>query len=224
MIVQDVVNAVSIDTRRVLANSGDDAQTIMGWVDRVHKDVLHTSLYVNQNLNAVSLTTSAGVNTYTLTPPTPIRRIVSIYDTTFNLSLTPSDVELDLPTPTQAHVDESAGRSFSQIQQAQALPHQVYKFGGLPEYFRFMAPSTLRLRPAPSTAAYVSTLNITYEQLVTTLSSLTSSLIVPDDGKDVIIAGVNWMAMAYIGRPQEAMSWFQLYQQLKGGDRTGVIR
>jgi hypothetical protein len=220
MIVQDIVNAVSIDTRQVLTPSGNDANVIMSWVDRVHKDVLHSTLYVNQNLNTTSVTTQVGVNSYTLAPPTAIRRIVSIYDTTFNLSLTPSDVDLDQPSPTQSNANEQQGRPAMQS----PLPHQAYKFGGTPEYFRFLAPNVLLIRPAPPSDAWVSTLNITYEELVTNLVNLTDVLIIPDDGKDVVVAGVNWMAMAYIGRQQEAMSWFQLYQQLKSGSRTGVIR
>jgi hypothetical protein len=220
MIVQDIVNAVSVDTRQVLSNSGNDAITIMGWVDRVQKDVLHTTLYINQNLANVQVATTAGTNAYTLAPPTAIRRIVSIFDLTFNQSLTPSDVDLDQPSPNAAQANDSQGHPPLQ----NPWPHQAYKFGGTPEYFRFIAPNTLIIRPAPPSAGYLSTLSVTYEQLVSTLSSLTASLIIPDDGKDVMCAGVNWLAMAYIGRQQEAMSWFQLYQQLKAGNRTGVIR
>jgi len=220
MIVQDIVNAVSTDTRQVLSPSGNDAVTIMGWVDRIHKDVLHSTLYVNQNIGTTAITTTAGINAYTLTPSSPIRRIIAVYDTTFSMSLTPADVDLDQPTPTSSQVDDSQGRPSVQA----PLPHQVYKFGGTPEYFRFLAPSTLVIRPAPLSAAYTSTLRLHYEQLVTTLNTLSAPLIVPDDGKDVVVAGVNWLAMSYIGRPQEAMSWFQLYQQLKMGNRTGVIR
>lgn len=221
MIVQDIVNAVSTDTRRVLDTSGNDANVIMNWVDRVHKDVLHSSVYVNQNLASTQITTAINTNAYTLTPQN-IRRIVSVFDLTFNMSLTPSDVDLDGPPPTAARVSETQGRP--EATAVGPLPHQAYKFGGTPEYFRFIGPTTLVVRPAPTSSSYVSTLSVVYEQLVATLSSLTAPLLVPDDGKDVVIAGVNWMAMAYIGRPQEAMSWFQLYQQLKSGDRLGVIR
>lgn len=220
MTVQDIVNAVSTDTRQVLSASGNDANVIMSWVDRVHKDVLHSTLYVNQNLATTQVSTAVGTNSYTLSPLTAIRRVVSVYDLTFNLSLTPSDVDLDQPSPTAARVNDEGGRPISQV----PWPHQVYKFGGTPEYFRFIAPNTLVVRPAPSISSYVSTLSLTYEEQVSTLSTLTAELIVPDDGKDVVVAGVNWMAMAYIGRSQEAMSWFQLYQQLKMGNRTGVIR
>src|SRR5882762_4818484 len=100
MNVQDIVNAVSIDTRQVLSPSGNDANVIMSWVDRVHKDVLHSSLYINQNLATTSIGTVIGTNAYTLSPITPIRRIVSVYDVTFNQALTPSDVDLDQPSPT----------------------------------------------------------------------------------------------------------------------------
>lgn len=220
MIVQDIVNAVSTDTRQVLNSAGNDANVIMNWTDRVHKDVLHTTLYVNQNLNTTSISTAVGQASYQIAPPTSIRRIVGIYDTVFNLSLTAADVDIDLPTPTQSNVEEGQGRPTAATPQ----PHQAYKFGGCPEYYRFLAPTTLLIRPAPATSGYLSTLNIVYEQLVSTLLLLTQELIVPDDGKDVIVAGVNWLAMSYIGRQAEAASWFQLYQQLKMGNRTGVIR
>jgi hypothetical protein len=222
MIVQDIINAVSIDTRQVLTNSGNDAFVILNWVDRVHKDVLHTTLYANQNLATTSFTTTVGQTNYTLTPTTAIRRIVSIYDSTFNMSLTPADIDLDSPSPVQTRVNEEAGRPSAAINQPQ--PYAAYHFGGTSEYYRFIAPATLLVRPAPSTTAFVSTLNIVYEQLISTLSSLSAPLIVPDDGKDIVVAGVNWMAMAYIGKSQEAASWFQLYQQLKQGNRTGVLR
>jgi hypothetical protein len=222
MIVQDIVNAVSTDTRQVMNASGNDANVIMNWVDRVQKDVLHTTLYANQNIASTQVTTVVGQNAYTMSPPSAIRRIISIFDLTFNMSLTPSDVDLDSPTPVATRVNEEAGRSSSQINQPH--PSEAYRFGGTAEYFRFIGPNTLVIRPAPATPGYVATLSVVYEQLVPTLSSLTAALIVPDDGKDVVCAGVNWMAFAYIGRQQEAASWFQLYQQLKQGNRIGVLR
>lgn len=222
MTVQDIINSVSIDTRQVLTAAGNDANVILNWVDRVQKDVLHSSLYVNQNLATTQVTTAVGTNAYSLTPPTNIRRIVGVFDLTFNMSLKPSDADLDQPSPTAAAADESQGRPF--MTAVSMPPHQAYQFGGLPEYFRFIAPVTLIIRPAPATAAYVSTLSVTYEKQVANLVNTTDVLAVPDDGKDVIVAGVNWMAFAYIGRAQEAAAWFQLFQQLKGGTRTGVIR
>lgn len=222
MIAQDIITAVSVDTRQVLNSTGQDATTILGWIDRVHKDVLHTSVYTNQNLATTSITTAASVTNYSLTPSTPIRRLVSAYDATFNMVLTPADVDLDSPSPVTTRVAEEQGRPTATINMP--LPDTVFKFGNTPEYYRFIAPTTFLIRPAPPTIAFVSTINIVYEQLVQTINNTTASLIVPDDGKDVMVAGVNWMAMAYIGRPQEAMSWFQLYQQLKQGNRTGVIR
>jgi hypothetical protein len=222
MVAQDIVNAVSTDTRQVLGSSGNDANVILNWIDRVQKDVLHTTLYINLNMATTSISTAIGVNSYSLSPPTPIRRVVSIYDQTFNMSLKPADADIDQPSPTQSNVDESQGRAISTS--VPVSPHQAYKFGGTPEYFRFVAPTTLLIRPAPPLPGFLSTLSVTYEQLITTITNLNTELIVPDDGKDVMCAGVNWLAMAYIGRAQEAMSWFQLYQQLKAGNRVGVMR
>lgn len=221
MEVQDIVNSVSTDTRQLLANSGNDANTIMGWCDRIQKEILHTSNYITFNLGTTSVTTSVGTTSYTLSPPTTIRRLVSVYDTTFNRVLTPSDV-ISNPSPVAAKVEESRGEPYQQV--AIPRPHEVFRYGGTPEYYRFIAPTTFVVTPAAIATAYTSTLSITYEQLISTLTSLTTVLTVPDDGKDMFCAGVNWLAFAYIGKPQDAMAWFQLYQQLKAGERVGVMR
>jgi hypothetical protein len=45
MTVQDIVDSSSTDFRSVLANTGADAGLFVSWVDRIHKDALHTSIY-----------------------------------------------------------------------------------------------------------------------------------------------------------------------------------
>lgn len=221
MIVQDIINAVSVDTRQVINSTGNDAITVLGWVDRIHKEVLHTSNYITFNMNTTQVSTTVGTTTYTLTPPTPIRRLVSVYDTVFNRVLTPSDV-ISNPSPVAARAEESRGEPYQQVAMPRA--HEVFRYGGIPEYYRFIAPSTFVVTPAAIGTLYTSTLGITYEQLVTTLLNTTSVLLIPDDGKDVIVAGVNWLASVYIGRQAEIQMWFQVYQQLKTGERVGVMR
>lgn len=221
MIVQDIINSVSTDTRQVLNSTGNDDTTMITWVDRIHKEVLHTSNYITFNMNSTQVTTTVNTTTYTLSPPTSIRRLVSVYDITFNRVLTPSDV-ISNPSPIAARVEEAKGEPYQQVANPRAF--EVFRYGGTPEYYRFIAPATFVVTPAAIGTAYTSTLGITYEQLVQTLQTSTAPLIVPDDGKDVMCAGVNWLATLYIGRTQEAGAWLQLYQQLKAGERVGVMR
>lgn len=45
------------------------------------------------------------------------------------------------------------------------------------------------------------------------ISSLTQVLQIPDDYKDVVVAGTNWLTNTFLDRPAQAMTWYQTYQK-----------
>lgn len=51
-----------------------------------------------------------------------------------------------------------------------------------------------------------------YFQLRLPVLDVGQILQIPDDYRDVVIAGVNALAFSYLTRPQEAMKWYQLYK------------
>lgn len=51
-----------------------------------------------------------------------------------------------------------------------------------------------------------------YFRLRQPVSSAAQILQIPDDYRDVIIAGVNALAFGYLTRPQESMRWYQIYK------------
>lgn len=52
------------------------------------------------------------------------------------------------------------------------------------------------------------------------LTSTSQVLLLPDRYKEVLVAGVNWYALQFIGRQQEAMVWIQRFME----GRVGMIR
>jgi hypothetical protein len=68
-----------------------------------------------------------------------------------------------------------------------------------------------------SEAAFNGTYEIHYEAQVADLTALTDVLVVPNDGKDMIVAGVNSYVAQFLHLDTEAQFWTQQYEMLKKG-------
>lgn len=208
--VAGIASDSSIDVRQVLLAT--DTKFI-GWVDRIHKDCLHSSLYSYLNNGTTSFPTVVGQQQYTLTP-TNIRRVKTMYDQTRNRVLFPieratspiAQVEGQEPSPGQASsADTKYGQGFTKALSLQS---------GQPEYFRHIGAQTVSLFPIPN---QVLTIGVSFEQQVSTLVNPTDALIIPEDARDMVVAGVNWLCNAFLKRSEEAQAWLQIYQALKLG-------
>lgn len=209
--VSSIQADVSIDVRQVLAPTDSK---LIGWIDRIHKDCLHSSVYSYLNINTTSFTTSSGTQQYSLTP-TNIRRVLGMYDQTRNRILFPieratsptSQVEKQEPgAGQQSGPDTKYGTGFTRALSLQS---------GQPEYFRHIGAQTVSLFPIPSQGLSI---GVSYEQQVVTLVNPTDVLIMPEDSRDMVVAGVNWLANAFLKRNEEAQAWLQIYQALKKGE------
>ena len=188
MTAQEVVNNVSQDIRSQLSASGADAAILLTYVDRVHKDVLHTSVYAPLVHSLTTIGTSSGTASYTLSP-TDIRQVLMVYDRTRNRELFP--MAPDIPW------------DFTRLRTSSALP-EFWKHSG----------TTIYLFPTPKQTL---TLEIHYAQRVTTVSALGTTLTVPDDALDLIVAGVNALASQFLKNDRGAQFWLTIYQSLKDG-------
>lgn len=216
MTVQDVVNAVSSDMRQVLSPTAPDANIIIPWVDRIHKDVLHTSLFNYMNRNTTTISVVSGTSQYTLAPSGAVRRIISVYDRTFDRVLIPFEA-LGLPiVKADAKTGEPANIP-SPLLTAETMAQW-------PEYYQRISPGTsdfLILFPAPQKTAFNGTYEVYYEMQVTTLTALTDTLVVPNDGIDLVVAGVNSLAASYLKNPEDYQIWKAAYEGMKGGSFNG---
>lgn len=200
----------SIDVRQVLLATDTK---FAGWIDRVHKDCLHSSVYSYLNRNSTVFATAIGQQQYTLTP-TNIRRVLNMYDQTRNRVLFPieritspvSQVETQEPSPgQQGSPGTKYGPGFTSALSLQS---------GQPEAFRHIGAQTVSLFPIPN---QILNIGVSYEQQVVTIINPTDVLLIPEDGRDMVVAGVNWLANAFLKRNDEAQAWLQIYQALKLG-------
>lgn len=217
MQVQDVLNAVSSDMRQVLAPTSPDSAIMIPWVDRIHKDALHTSLYNYFTRFMVPIGVLAGTSTYSLGGVTPlIRRILSVYDRTFDRVLLPYD-SLGLPA---VKADATTGEP-SQIPKPLLSASTMNQW---PEFYQRLSAAindTLVLFPAPQKAAFDGIYEVYYEGQVATLVNSTDMLLIPDDGLDLVVAGVNSLAAAYLKNPEDYQIYKAQYEAMKGGAFNG---
>lgn len=208
--VSSIANDVSIDIRQVLVATDTK---IIGWIDRVHKDCLHSSVYSYLNQASTAFTTAVGVQQYTLTP-TNIRRIIGVYDQNRDRVLFPlekatspvSQVEKQEPGPGQqgSYLTKQGDQPFS------ALALQSSQ----PEYFRHLGGQLLNLYPIPQQTLNIS---VAYEQQVVTLVNPTDVLVIPEDGRNMVVSGVNHLCNVFLKRMDEAQFWQGLFKELKTG-------
>jgi hypothetical protein len=208
--VAGIQNDVSIDVRQVLTNTDSK---LIGWIDRTHKDCLHSSVYSYLNIATTSFVTNPAQQQYTLLPNN-IRRILGMYDQDRNRVLFPmeratsptSQVEKQEPGPGKDSGPETKyGPGFVRALSLQA---------GQPEYFRHIGAQLISLFPIPQQSLNI---GVSYEQQVVTLLNPTDVLVIPEDGRNMVVSGVNFLANAFLKRTEEAQAWLQLYKELKSG-------
>lgn len=211
MTVQDIINASSTDFRSVLASTSPDSAIFISWVDRIHKDALHTGVYnpLTQLVSNISVVQSTSSYTIPVTGGA-IRRIQLVYDRTFDRVLLPIE-EMLFPSST---ADAESPRQAVQIPKAMVTASTMEQW---PEYYKREGAVGLVLFPAPQKVAFNGTYEIHYEMQVADLVNLADTLIIPNDGKDMVVAGVNSYVANYLHLDQETQFWTQQYETLKRG-------
>jgi hypothetical protein len=212
MTAQDVMNAVSSDMRQVLSASAPDNAIILPWVDRIQKDVLHTSLFNALLRKTTQITVVQDTPVYTLSDSS-VRRIVSVYDRTFDRFLLPYET-VSFPTP----------KADAEGAQPQSMPEPMLSASTMlqwPAYFLREGTNTIHLFPAPQKAAFGGTYEVYYETYAPSVAASTDTLLVPDDGKDLVVAGVNMLASQYLKNPEDTQYWTNQYELMKTGAFRG---
>lgn len=211
MTVQDIINASSTDFRSVLSNTTPDSTLFISWVDRVHKDALHTGIYnpLTQQVSTINVT--VGTSSYTI-PVTAgaIRRIQMVYDRTFDRILMPIESML-YPTATDDSVP---------TRQPISVPKEMVSASTMeqwPEYYKREGTTNIYLFPAPQKTAFQGTYEVHYEAQVADLTATTSPLLLPNDAIDMVVAGVNSFVAQFLHLDTESQFWSQQYEALKRG-------
>lgn len=216
--VASITTDVSLDIRAVLGTTGADSTLIIGWVDRIQKDLLHTSVYRHLTSSVESVTTSAATTNYTLSAVN-VRRIEMVYDRTFQNTLQPIDNILS--TEFAGYPNEGQSPSDGAPMADQLL--RIKTGMQFPAFYKLQTSVTtgtmahkLYIFPAPSVTAFAGILDVHYRTISPSVTAAADVLTLPADARDAIVAGVNWLAMMYLKRPEDAAMWRAVYTEAKG--------
>ena len=211
MVVQDIINASSTDFRSVLASSSPDSALFVSWVDRIQKDALHTGIYNPLLFVTSTISVTSGTSLYSISVTGgAIRRIQLVYDRTFDRILMPIE-SISYPT------SQGDGESPRQPLQTPKPMLTATTMEQWPEYYKREGVSNIILFPAPQKANFNGTYEIHYEMQVPDLTATTSTLMLPDDAMDMMVAGVNMYVAQFLHLDTEAQFWQQHYEMLKRG-------
>src|SRR5882757_7466771 len=185
MTVQDIVTGTCTDMRQLLSDAQRDAAIIIPWVDRIQKDALHSSLFNYLLRGSSGFNTTLGNAVYAIGQPAGVivRRIISVYDRTFDRALIPF-----------SKVVEGLGLDKS-VPEAMLSAETMVQW---PCYYTRDGANSLYLFPAPQKTAFQGAMEVHFEFGAPDLVNLSDSLIIPNDGKDMIVAGVNSLTASYL--------------------------
>jgi len=214
-----VANDVSLDVRQALGSTGTDLTILTGFIDRIHKDCLHSSVYSYLNIATTSFTTVAGTGSYTLTP-TNIRRVLGVFDASKQRILFPIERATSPVSQVEKQEINPGQQGASPLIYGMPATSPISLQAGQPAYFRHIGAQQLNLYPTPGTSAGggIFQINVSYEQQVVTLVNPTDALTMPEDSRDMVVAGVDYLANVYLKRTEEAQVWAQVYTSLKKGE------
>lgn len=210
----NIIQQVSYDVRQVLATTGTPQTILMNYVDRIQRDLLHTTFWASTIRNTTTITTVVNTPSYTISASPPVRRVLLVYDRSRDRILLPFEV---ISTPTSEMAEPGTEKLTAQQSETVVGPLELKRLktqSSIPEYYRF-ASGTCYLFPTPQ---QVLTIELHYNAQVPIVSDPTVLLTIPDDSIDAMVAGVNYLANLFLSRMEDAKFWSTLYQQLKKGE------
>ena len=203
ILVSDVINGASQDVRRLLDSSvagSTDVATLIDYTNRIQLQLLREARWRFLISPVLQITTAIGTSDYWIGPVGG--NAVGQVDTGLNLT--------NIGTVKMGTVfDRTNFRRLSMTDEAPLGPS--FSGNGRPQLYRsdISAPSVFSIYP-PSDNVY--TVQFRYFFQKPQLKSTTDALLIPDDYKDVVIAGVNFFANLYLREnKQDAQMWQQIY-------------
>lgn len=222
ILVSDVISGASQDVRKMLDNAGNanEIATLIDYTNRVQLQLLREARWRFLLSGVLQFTTTAftGVGSFNGTDywigPTGTGPASSV-DTALNLTnvgVVKAGTVFDRTSFHRLNSTDEAplGPDFSN-------PSSPTSINARPRLYRSdqITPSIFSIYP-PSDKAY--TIEFRYFFSKPQLTTSSQALLIPDDYKDVVIAGVNALASLYLRvNPQDAQMWKGIYEEGKAG-------
>jgi hypothetical protein len=198
-----IIGKASQDCRQLLSNSGTDANTILDYVDRIHKELLRLSRFRWLLSPVKQFTTVVGKTDYWIgqqgqAPATAVDTALNLTDVFTIKRGTVFDRTNYMPIfPTS---EAPLGAFFAQNNRPRLWRNDV------------ATGDVINVYPPPDGAYVIEFRYFRERQLI---ASPASVLQVPDQYIDVVIAGVNELVAMYLRKPDEAGYWHQYYESGK---------
>jgi hypothetical protein len=201
--VQQVVDCTSQDIRKLLANSGTDEAILIDYVNRVHLDMLRFSRWRFLLSGVKTFNTVVGESDYWI--GNTGGQGAGQTDTGLNLT--------DVRVIKMGTVFDRTNHKPLAKTGEQPLG-DTWTDNNRPKVWRndVSSPNVIQLWP-PADGIYA--IEFRYYKVHTQLTIDSQVLLVPDDYKDIVCAGVNELANMYLKRPEEAQYWHAIYEEGK---------
>jgi hypothetical protein len=205
--VQNIIDSVSQDIRKLLSSTvgNSDATILIDYVNRVQLELLRRSKWRWLLSTTQSFTTTSGVANYYLgTGAAPVGST--------SVSLNLADLFAIQENSVVDRTNDTRLACFNDKPVNNVLDNAATNLGHPTLYRNDLAdgPYTLNLYQTPNG---VFTIEFRYHKTRNQLTSAGQILQIPDDYKDIVVAGVNRLACFYLKLPDEAATWNALYRE-----------
>lgn len=217
--VGNCIADISDEVRTVIdgtSGSGADFDLLVRYIDQTHKDLLHSGPFRHALRRSENISTTAGTFNYTLTA-TNVRQIEAVYDRRSNQFLSPLVEVFDPSVLIEQRMPDGAPRPPLNL-----ATHRVSK--PFPQYYWLSTvvasgnnTHTLNVFPAPAESENTGTVTVYYSIQVPSVSGNSEALIVGEDGRDGMVAGVLYRVYSYLHNYDQMNRWFDIYRAIKSG-------
>lgn len=196
--------------------SGTPLTIMIPWVNHVHQDVLHTSpVWATFMYTSETFESSMDGSPYVLSANN-IRRVVNLYDQKNRRTIIPyHDLNWATGTGIPAEKNGPPRMKPDQTQQTVAPYPQYYIVENCVAEADGSVVQGITLFSDPHEVNYAGTVRVYYQKVVPTLDAANDILLIPDDGRDVMVAGVAMHLSTFLKRPQDTAWWATQYERMK---------
>lgn len=221
--VQELSDAANLVTRQYFGATTVDLTDatklalFLAWANETQRDVLHTSVWKAQLTTSETFTSEPDGSPYILTANN-IRHVIAVYDVKNRRQLIPFD-DLNFPAATSSPPERSgpARVNFEHTAETSALYPQYYIFESCILASDGTITQGLHLLSDPADTDHSGTIRYFYTKMVDDLTAAASNLTVPDDGRDILLAGMAERICLFRGHRTEAEQWRARYESMKKG-------
>lgn len=215
--IAEIMDDLSLETQKDLdfqLGTGDELALMVSWLNHTQQDLLHTGIY-KPLLRRWTSVQSAANTAYFALSPTDVRRVDAVFDRTNSRFLVPLETVYS-PTPISSPEDKPRAAK-------PPLDVSAFRASGLsPDYYWVSTEGTttsIYLLPPPETD-HIAVLWVYYTRTAPTIANATdnANLIIGQDGRAALKAGMAAYAFAYLDQPEKATAWRAIYEAAKVGE------